>query len=216
MAHWPPPVSLPFTADAFFEVFARYNTAHLPLVVAWWTAAALTLAAVVWRPGPATDRVAAAVLAGLWLWGGLVYHAGYFTAINPAAWGFAALFVLQAMALGWFGLVRQRLHFGAAGGAGQVLGLSLAAYALLYPFVSAWSHAYPASPTFGVPCPTGIFTVGLLVTVARPPIAALIVPFVWTLIGGSAAIVLAVTADYVLLACALVLPLRAVARRCQP
>jgi len=209
-------VSLPFTAAAFFEVFARYNVALLPLVVGWWVAAVLTLAAVARRPGAATDRLATAVLAGLWLWGGLVYHAGYFTAINPAAWGFASLFVLEAIALGWLGVVRRRLHFGAARGASRVVGLSLAVYALLYPLVSAWSHAYPASPTFAVPCPTDIFTAGLLVSSARPPLAALVVPFVWALIGGSAAIVLGVATDYVLLACALVLPVTAFAQRCQP
>jgi len=206
-------VALPFTADAFFEVFARYNTAHLPFVVVWWIAAALSLALVVRRPGPAGDRLATAVLAGLWLWGGLVYHAGYFTAINPAAWGFAALFVLEAIALGWLGLVRRRLHFGTARGVARVVGLGLAVYALLYPFLSGWSRTYPATPTFAVPCPTGIFTVGLLVTSVRPPIAALVVPFVWALIGGSAAIVLGVTTDYVLLACAFVLPALAFARR---
>jgi hypothetical protein len=64
-------------------------------------------------------------------------------------------------------------------------------------------HTYPASPTFGVPCPTGILTAGLFLTAAkRLPIAVVVVPVLWAIIGGSAALVLGVTTDYVLLACA--------------
>ena len=87
---------LPFTADAFFEVFARYNAATWPVVVGLWVAAAGALLAVVREPGARSSRLASAVLAGLWLWGGVVYHATYFASINPAAWGFAALFVGEA------------------------------------------------------------------------------------------------------------------------
>jgi hypothetical protein len=82
--------------------------------------------------------------------------------------------------------------------------MGLAAYALAYPALNVVAgHTYPASPTFGVPCPTGIFTTGLLLTAAKPlPIAALVVPVLWAIIGGSAALLLGVTTDYVLLACA--------------
>ena len=197
-------MSLPFTTDAFFEVFAGYNRAAWPVVVALWVAAAGALVAVVRAPGETSSRFASAVLAGLWLWGGLVYHAAYFTRINPAAWGFAALFVGQAGLLGWLGLVGRDLAFGTAAGRSSWIGMGLAAYALAYPALNVVAgHTYPASPTFGVPCPTGIFTTGLLLTAAKPlPIAVLVVPVLWAIIGGSAALLLGVTTDYVLLACA--------------
>ncbi|MGD9905392.1 MAG: DUF6064 family protein [Dehalococcoidia bacterium] len=207
-------MSLPFTADAFFDVFARYNTALLPAVLVWWALAGWAVAAVLVRPGPATDRGAVAVLVGLWLWGGLVYHAGYFTAINPAAWLFAALFVVQAVELARVGLVRHGLQFGTASGGRRAIGVALALYALLYPFIAvAGGHAYPAAPTFGVPCPTDLLTIGLLVTAARPPLSVLAVPWIWALIGGSAALVLGVAADYALLVSAVVLVAVAIASR---
>lgn len=194
---------MPFTVDAFFEVFARYNTAVWPAVVVLWLAAAVALGAVVRAPGERSNRLVSAVLVVLWLWGGLVYHAAYFASINPAAWGFAVLFVIEAALLGWYGLMRRRLRFGTATGWVRWLGIALALYALAYPALNVLSgHVYPASPTFGVPCPTGIFTIGLLLTMAaRPPIAVVVVPVLWAAIGGSAALVLRVAADYVLLAC---------------
>lgn len=200
-------MSLPFTTDAFFEVFARYNAATWPAVVALWVAAAGAVVAVLRVPGERSSRLASAVLAVLWLWGGLVYHATYFTSINPAAWGFGALFVGEAGLFAWYGLVQRRLAFGTATGISRPLGIGLTIYALVYPALNAVAgHTYPALPTFGVPCPTGIFTVGLLLTTAdRPPIAVVVVPVLWALIGGSAALVLGVATDYVLLACSLLL-----------
>ncbi len=200
-------MNLPFTTDAFFEVFARYNLATWPVVVALWVAAAGAVSAVVRAPGERSSRLASVVLAVLWLWGGVVYHAMYFRSINPAAWGFAALFVGEAGLLAWHGLVQRRLAFGTATGYARGLGFGLAFYALAYPALNVFAgHAYPASPTFGVPCPTGIFTVGLLLTTAnRSPIPVVVAPVLWALIGGSAAVVLGVATDYVLLACAALL-----------
>ena len=41
-----------------------------------------------------------------WAWSALAYHAAFFTRINPAAWLFAALFLVQATAFFWSGVVR--------------------------------------------------------------------------------------------------------------
>jgi hypothetical protein len=63
----------------------------------------------------------------------------------------------------------------------------------------AFGHSYPA--TFGVPCPTAILTIGVLLTVCRNvPAWLTIVPALWAFIGGSAALLLKVPTDYVLLA----------------
>jgi hypothetical protein len=163
--------------------------------------------AVVGAPDERSSQLASAVLAVLWLWGGVAYHATYFTSINPVAWGFAALFVGEFGLLAWYGLVQRRLSFGTATGLARGLGIGLAFYALAYPALNVLAgHTYPASPTFGVPCPTAIFTLGLFLTTAnRPPIAVVVVPVLWALIGGSAALVLGVATDYALLACSVLL-----------
>ena len=205
---------LPFTADAFFDVFARYNAALWPMVVLLWLAAVGALVAILRAPGPRSSAVAASVLALLWLWGGAVYHAAYFTSINPAAWGFTAMFVVEAGLLAWYGLVHRALAFGTAPPLPRAVGVALAVYALVYPGLNLLAgHAYPAMPTFGVPCPTVIFTAGVLLTAAhRPRAAVLVVPVLWALIGGSAAVVLGVITDYVLLGCGAVLLVDAAAK----
>ena len=207
-------MQLPFTTVAFFEVFARYNVALWPMVVLLWLAAVGALVAILQAPGPRSSAAAASVLAALWLWGGAVYHAAYFTRINPAAWGFAALFVVEAGLLAWYGVARRVLDFGRAAPLPRAVGVALAVYALVYPGLNLLAgHTYPAMPTFGVPCPTGILTVGVLVTSARrPPAAVMIVPVLWALIGGSAAVVLGVITDYVLLGCAAILLVDAAAK----
>src|SRR5665647_2806931 len=61
-------------------------------------------------------------------------------------------------------------------------------------------HHYPAAPTFGLPCPTTIFTFGVLLMAARPlPWLVLVAPMVWAAIGAAAAFSLGVTQDIGLL-----------------
>jgi hypothetical protein len=94
------------------------------------------------------------------------------------------------------------------------LGAAFATYGLAYPAITLLlGHTYPRMPAFGVPCPTTLVTVGWLLTCQTPPRVVLIAPVLWGLIGGSAAVVLAVPADYALFAGALALA--AVATPCR-
>ncbi|HXV44590.1 MAG TPA: DUF6064 family protein, partial [Anaerolineae bacterium] len=64
---------------------------------------------------------------------------------------------------------------------------------------------YPQSPTFGLPCPTTIFTFGLLLwTDHRFPKYLLVIPVIWSLFGLSAAVQLGVLEDIMLLITGLV------------
>ena len=138
---------LPFSSEAFLDVFARYNAALWPVALVSGLAAAAVLAAIVARPArPQIDR--------------------------------------------------------------------LAVYALAYPGVNlVLGHAYLATPTFGVPCPTTIFTVGMLLTCRRPPAVVSIIPVLWSLVAGSATWSLGVPADVVLIVCAPLLAGYVVVRR---
>ena len=79
-------------------------------------------------------------------------------------------------------------------------GLTLIAYAmLLYPLFGLWAgHSLMAEPMFGVtPCPTVIFTLGLLVIAHGRWRAWLsIIPILWSLIGLSAALQLGMAEDF--------------------
>jgi hypothetical protein len=152
-----------------------------------------------WRPSRARDRIISTILAVLWAWMGLAYHFVFFRSINPAAVVFAAAFVLQAVAFLVFGVVRGRLQFRVSGGASGFAAGALLVYALaVYPLVGqAAGHVYPATPTFGLPCPTTIFTLGMLLA-ALPslPRSLLIVPLAWCAVGTLAAVQLGVVQDY--------------------
>jgi uncharacterized protein DUF6064 len=191
-------VNLPFTRDQFFDVFAVYNRALWPFALALWAYA--LVAAVVLTSHRGRGRFAATMLAVQWVWAGVAYHAVFFATINPAARLFATLFVIEAGLLVWFGVVRDQLRFSPTGSLRHVVGWTLIIYALLYPLLAqAEGHAFPRGPTFGVPCPTTLLTIGWLF-VADPPWPKMValVPIGWALIGGSAAGLLGVRADLML------------------
>ena len=189
-------MTLPFTRAEFLDVFAVYNTHLWPAAALLWLAT-VAVVVVFARGARPPHRLIAGLLAFHWAWSGIVYHASLFTAINPAAWLFAALFVAQAIVFARWGAA---LEFSRSRSIGHTISWMLIGYALLYPVV-AWAGGldYPRVPTFGVPCPTTILTAGLLLA-ADPPLPAIIaaIPIGWTVVGGSAAFLLGIGADLML------------------
>ena len=127
-------------------------------------------------------------------------HAAFFSRINPAAWLFSGLFVAESVLLMWFGVLRGRLRFSPVGSPRHILAWFLIAYALVYPVVAlADGHSFPRMPTYGVPCPTALLTIGLFFAVDPPlPVLIAVVPILWALVGGSAAVLFGVRADLML------------------
>ncbi|MDP3858475.1 MAG: DUF6064 family protein [Stagnimonas sp.] len=191
---------LPFTHAEFIEVFARYNENVWPAQgVAYLLAIAMLAAiAVRWRH---SGRLAAGGLALMWLWTGIAYHGIHFSAINRAAYLFGALFVVQALLLIRAALAN-RLRFATVGKTRPWLGWGLVAYAtILYPMLGLWVGLRPVEvPMFGItPCPVTIFTFGIFLLSATPvPRWLVVVPVLWALVGGSAAFLLHVPQDWVL------------------
>ena len=191
---------LPFTRDQFLDVFAAYNAALWPGVLALWLASALIAARLLAPSGRRpSDRVVSGLLAIHWAWSALAYQIVFFTRINAAAWLFGLLFLVQAGGFIWWGVLRGRLHFASRRSSWTAAAWALIGYALLYPAINALQHGtWLSIPTFGVPCPTTIFTAGLLMLATRRQWLLSIIPVVWTGIGGSAAFLLGVRADYAL------------------
>jgi hypothetical protein len=191
-------MQLPFTREQFFDVFAAYNGAVWPALVALWIASCVASALLLSSRRP-PGRWISALLAAHWAWSALAYHAAFFTRINPAAWVFAALFLLQAAFFFWWGVVQGRLSFAPRRNGWAVVAWVLVAYSLVYPGINVVQHlSVSRIPTFGVPCPTTIFTAGLLMLAQRVSWRLAIVPVIWSVIGGSAAFLLGVRADYAL------------------
>ncbi len=196
---------MPFTEEQFLRVFAQYNRAVWPaqLLLNAAAAAAVLLAA---GKGLHSGRVVAATLSLLWLWMGAVYHVLFFAAINPAAYVFGALFVVEALLFFAVALGEKPVAFRFSDDAYGACAAALFTYSLIaYPALGhILGRVYPASPTFGLPCPTTIFTFGLLLCAeGEVPKRLLPVPLAWSLVGTLAASNLGVTEDYALAAAGL-------------
>jgi len=192
-------MSLPFTPEAFFQLFADYNATWWPVALALWLVTAWASLRL-FQGHPTSGRMMLAVLAIQWAWVAIVYHALLFTRINPAAWIFSAMFLLESGLLARRALTdHSRLSFSSS--PLGVLAAGFVVYSLAYPaIVLAEGHAFPRMPTFGVPCPTTILTIGVLLAAEPLPAAIAVVPLAWGFIGGSAAFLLGVRADLALLA----------------
>jgi hypothetical protein len=193
---------LPFTTEQFLGVFESYNRSVWPAQFVLFATALLLVVLAIWKRR-FSDKVIGVGLAILWLWMGIAYQWLHFSAINPAAYLFGGAMSLQALLFLHAALVRSRLWFQARWNAYGIAGGVLLVYALaIYPLLGfLFGHNYPRSPTFGVPCPTTIFTFGMLLWTERlVPKYLLVIPFLWMLIGSSAAWLLGVWEDLGLLA----------------
>ena len=188
---------MPFTQSEFFEVFAEYNAAVWPMQFVLLGLAIITIGLVLTRP-ITSRRTVPAILAFLWAWMAIAYHFMQFAAINPAATAFAVMYLIEAALLLWAGTIAGRVRFGPTPMGRQLVGWLLIIYGLLiYPIIGRLAgHIYMASPTFGVPCPTTIFTVGILFFSSRFPKYLLVIPIIWAAIGTSAAVNLGVPQDF--------------------
>jgi hypothetical protein len=187
---------MPFTIDEFLGVFRAYNEAVWPgqLILMGLALVAVFVAV---RSRGAT-RLPVFILAVLWFWMGTVYHLLYFRSINPAAVAFGALFIIQAAVFVWLAFRTPATPFAARWDATSLIGGLMIGFALvIYPALG-WlaGHRYPEAPTFGLPCPTTVFTFGLLLWAGPTlPGPVFIIPIGWSLVATSAALRLGMTED---------------------
>jgi Family of unknown function (DUF6064) len=199
---WKARAVLPFTQQQFLDVFSNYNEAIWPSQILAYALGGMAIILLFWQP-VGSSRAIAVVLSAMWVWTGVLYHGVWFSQINKSAYLFAILFLVEGGALFFAGAYRNQMRFGIRRDAIACVGAAFVGYAaIVYPLVGiATGHHYPAAPTFGVtPCPVTIFTFGMLLLTNGPvPRRLLVIPFLWSLVGGSAAILLAVPQDWLLL-----------------
>lgn len=189
-------MQLPFSEAEFLDLFGAYNAALWPAAAILWAVSLAAFVAVL--RGSRSHRAVSGLLIAHWAWAGLAYHVAFFARINPAARLFGGLFLLQALLLAW-AASRHPVRYAWARTPRHVIGALLATYGLLYPLLAiAFVHPYPRTPTFGVPCPTTLFTTGILMMAAPLHRSVLVIPLVWSVIGGSAAVLLGVATDFAL------------------
>lgn len=192
-------MTLPFTLEQFLEVFSAYNRLVWPGALLLWVASVVAFILILRRHVRA-PRFLGWLLVAHWIWSGAAYHLAFFRDINPAALYFGILFMVQAGLFAWWTLRAPLAAFVAAPTAWPRFGRLVMGLALLYPALTlAFGMRYPRMPTFGVPCPTVLFTIGaLLVARSTAPRWLGLIPLAWTVVGGSAAFLLGMHADYAL------------------
>lgn len=181
---------LPFTQEQFLEVFKNCNQAVFPIQIAFYLISVMTIY-FVFKPNTTSDKLICIILSFLWLWMGIVNHIIFFTTINNAAYLFGGLFSIQGVLFFVYGVFKNKLSFNFRKDKYRITGIILIFFSLvIYPLLGYFfGHIYPSSPTFGLPCPTTIFTFGfLLLNTKKCPIIILIIPFLWSIIGFMAAL----------------------------
>jgi hypothetical protein len=191
-------MTAPFTPEQFFGVFAAYNAAIWPAQVCAYVLGLVAVAAL-WSKRPA---LVLWILVLMWLWNAIGYHYSFFFSINPAAKLFAGLFALEGLLLALCALATRSLSFRLARDFRTTAAFGFIAYALvIYPALGWWAgHGFMAGPMFGVaPCPTTIFTIGvLLLARGRWVVWLSVIPILWSIVGLAAALQLGMFEDFAL------------------
>lgn len=190
-------MNIPFTTNQFLDIFESYNNSIRPLQILFNLSAIVCIILII-RNSSYTNKIVSVTAALLWLWMGVVYHLIFFTAINKAAYIFGILFVVQAFLIIYYGLIKGKLDFVFERNIYSYTGISLIIFALIvYPVIGYFvGHIYPRSPTFGLPCPTTIFTLGIFLFLKEKlPVGLLIIPAIWSFIGFTAALQLSIYED---------------------
>ena len=194
-------MTFPFTQEQFLTIFSQYNLAVFPLQIVFIILGIVALWFVV-KKSPISDRIILLILIFFWFWMGIVYHILFFSSINPLAYAFGVLFIIEACLLVYLGIIKKQAGFSLTKDMYTLIGLIFIVYAMIiYPVIgTAAGHGYPRLPTFGLPCPTTIFTFGIfLLSDKKFPLPLLVIPLIWSMIGFFAALSLGITEDYMLL-----------------
>jgi hypothetical protein len=190
-------MNLPFTVEQFLDIFKTYNQSVYPMQIVFYLLGSTVIFLSLKKIANA-DRMINAILSVFWLWMGIAYHLIYFAQINKAAYLFGAIFILQGLLFFYCGVLTNSLSYKFRFDKPGWIGALMITFALIiYPFLGyVFGHIYPASPTFGLPCPTTIFTFGVFMWSDRKiPLPVLIIPFIWSIIGFFAAINLGIYED---------------------
>ncbi len=179
-------MSVPFTFDEFLEMLERFNTEWWPVHLIMYTLAVAAIYFAV-RKTRYSGKVVTAILVFFWIWVGAVFNLLYFSKFYPMAYLFVVLFILEGIILAVAGLFWQRLTFRVRADLFGLVGAILIIYALIgYPLIANFTgRGYPHLLLTGMmPCPTAIFTLGLLLWSEKPiPKIVPVIPVIYALTG---------------------------------
>lgn len=176
-----------FSPRTYHRLIELYNAAIWPLqLVGFGLGIAILMLAR--NAGVRNGRMAAAILAACWLFAAWAFHLRHYATIDWAAPYYAAAFVAQALVMLWQGTLRGGWSFGPSKRLAQSVGRFLVVFALMgQPLLALLAgRRLVEAQFFGVaPDPTAVATLGVLLMLHRPSVAAMIVPLAWCAISGA-------------------------------
>lgn len=193
-------MNLPFTTAQFFHVIERYNHFVFPFQLVILLSGFLAIW-LLYTKTSNRNRWISTILSIVWLWNGIAYHIAFFTAINPAAYGFGALFILQGLLLFYSSFTNKHFNYITNSGWRIYAGYFFIVYGLiLYPVISYFvEKSFSQTIILGLPCPSTIMTFGFFILAAKTLAKyLLIIPVIWSIIGISAAINIGVVQDFMI------------------
>jgi hypothetical protein len=191
---------MPFTTEQFFEVFRTYNKSIYPgqLII---LLIGIYSVFILYKKKDYVINTIGALLIMLWLWIGIIYHILFFTVINKAAYIFGGLFILQAILFFFEFRIKKRIVINPENLFRIIIGYFFIIFGLIiYPLIGLLEGKnieYIIS--FGLPCPSVIFTCGILILAGKSiPKYLLIIPTLWAFIGFFAVLKFGVYQDILL------------------
>lgn len=175
-----------FSPQTYYRLFELHNEAVWPAQIAAF-AASLAVLALLRRPGAASARIVAGLLAAAWFWVAWSYHRVHYAPINWAAEYYAIGFAAQALLLLGSAAIPGRL-VASPDIARAWFGFGIAAFAiLLQPLLApVLGRPWPQAEIFGIaPDPTAIATLGILLAMQRLRWELMILPLLWSLVSGA-------------------------------
>jgi len=177
-----------FSARTYYRMFELYHTQIWPIQLVV-LASLLAIAVVLRREEEWRDRAIAGLLAVWWVWVAIAFHFQRYATINWSARYFAALFLIQALALVWFGVVRGRLRFRLSQEPAVYLAAGLLVFALVIEPIAGRiaGRGWRQVEMFGLtPDPTAIATLAFLaLSTTRPHRGLMVIPALWCAIGAA-------------------------------
>ncbi len=193
--------------DDFYSTLQSYNETFWPMIIITFLLGIVVVYLAARKSG-SSSKVISAILSFLWIWSGIVFFIIYYGSMEveflglvmPGVWYLGGvLFLFQGVLFLIFGVVKSRLSFRLGGDWRSVVGALMIVYAMvIYPVIGFLTgYGYPRYPVFGIaPCPLTIFSLGLFQWSDRKmPLAVVLVPFIWGLMGIMPVLALNVWAD---------------------
>lgn len=175
----------PSALEQLLTTLESYNLAIWPMQVLAYLVGLVAIYSAL-KTTSYSNSVASGILSFLWIWTGIVFCIFYWGPIYPLGYPFGAFFIVQGL-LFLTMAIRPRISFRIELNTHSIIGVLFVVYAMFgYPIVGHFlGHIYPRALPFGLaPCPTAVFTVGLLMmTDKRVPRYILAIPTFWTLSG---------------------------------